>query len=110
MTEDPEADVIPREFPLRLSLEGPGSREEILKYVQSVIEQRTTPHDDTSAERLANGIVTSVLHRLGAGYPLAVGAFHGVLGRLEALEQRVRELEQAADRQADYEREMRERE
>lgn len=110
MTEHPEADLTLPDIPLRLSPRGPGSREEILRYVQSVIEQRTSPNDDTSAERLANGIVTSVLHRLGSGYPVAVGPGEEVVTRLEALEQRVRELEQAADRQADYEREMRDRE
>jgi len=59
---------------LRLTTEGPGSRDAIVEYVQSVIEQRTTPNDDTSAERLARNIVTSVLSRLGAGYSVAAGS------------------------------------
>lgn len=59
--------------PLRLAPTGPGSRPAIIDYVRSVIEQRTTPDPDTNADRLARAITTSVLHRLGAGYPAAVG-------------------------------------
>lgn len=59
--------------PLRLTATGPGSRPEIVDYVRTVIEQRTTPNDDTTAERLARAITTSVLSRLGAGYSEAAG-------------------------------------
>lgn len=64
----------PPDVPLRLTADGPGSRSQIVAYIQSVIGQRTTPNDDTSAERLARAITTSVLHRLGAGYSIASGA------------------------------------
>lgn len=55
------------DVPLRLTARGPGSRAEIAAYVKAAIEQNTTPNDDASSERLAEGITTSVLHRLGAG-------------------------------------------
>src|ERR1700749_172453 len=42
---------------------GPGSGAEIAAYVREVIEQRTMPNDDTTAERLAEAITTSILHR-----------------------------------------------
>jgi hypothetical protein len=58
-------------IPLTLTEDGPGSRAEIADYVRTVIEQRTTPNDDTTAERLAQNITTSILHRLGAGYSVA---------------------------------------
>jgi hypothetical protein len=58
---------------LRLADTGPGSRAAIVEYVREVIEQRTTVNDDTTAERLAGGIVTSILSRLGAGYTIATG-------------------------------------
>jgi len=67
------------EAPLKLTATGPGSRAEIAAYIQQVIEERTTPNDDTSAERLAHGITTSVLHRLGAGYTVAVGGIQTVV-------------------------------
>lgn len=60
-------------IPLHLTASGPGSRAEIAAYIKTVIEQRTTPNADTSAERLAESITTSVLHRLGAGYSVATG-------------------------------------
>jgi hypothetical protein len=59
--------------PLILFDEGVGSRPEIVAYVREVIEQRTTPGDDTTADRLARGIVTSVLSRLGASLSVAAG-------------------------------------
>jgi hypothetical protein len=59
------------DVPLTLTEEGPGSRDAIVDYVRTVIEQRTTVNDDTTAERLAQGITTSILHRLGAGYSVA---------------------------------------
>ncbi|WP_031165988.1 hypothetical protein [Streptosporangium roseum] len=62
---------------LLLAPEGSGSRDALIEYVQSVIEQRTTTNDDTSAERLARGIVTSILSRLGAGFSTAVGGQEG---------------------------------
>lgn len=61
------------EVSLRLTTAGPGSRPEIIEYVRTVIDERTTPHDDTTAEELARAITTSVLSRLGAGYSVAVG-------------------------------------
>lgn len=45
--------------------EGPGSRREIEEYVQTVLEQRTEIHDDTTSNRLARCITTSILARLG---------------------------------------------
>lgn len=63
----------PPDIPLRLTATGPGSRTDILEYVRTVIEQRTTVNEDTTAERLARSLVTSILHRLGAGYSIAVG-------------------------------------
>lgn len=63
----------PPDVPLRLQATGPGSRDEILEYIRRVIEQRTTPNHDTTAERLARGITTAVLSRLGAGFPIATG-------------------------------------
>jgi hypothetical protein len=56
---------------LALTENGPGSRASIAEYVRTVIEQRTVPNDDTTAERLAQGITTSILHRLGSGYTAA---------------------------------------
>ncbi|TMR14071.1 hypothetical protein ETD86_29435 [Nonomuraea turkmeniaca] len=53
---------------LLLSESGPGSRAGIEEYVRDVIGQRTTPDDDITADRLARGLVYSILHRLG-GYP-----------------------------------------
>jgi hypothetical protein len=64
----------PPDIPLRLTATGPRSRPQIVEYVRTVIEQRTTPTDDTTVERLAQGLVTSILHRLGAGYSIAVGS------------------------------------
>lgn len=64
----------PPDIPLSLTRTGRGSRDEMVKYVQSVIEQRTTVNDDTTADRLARGIVTSILSRLGAGYSIATGS------------------------------------
>lgn len=43
--------------PLRLTHVGPGSRAAIVEYVREVIEQRTV-NKDTTADRLARGIVT----------------------------------------------------
>lgn len=63
----------PPDVPLRLTAAGPGSRAEIIQYVTDVLEQRTTPKDDTGAERLARGITTAILSRLGAGYSIASG-------------------------------------
>jgi hypothetical protein len=57
--------------PLMLTEDGVGSRQAIVEYVHTVIEQRTTVNDDTTAERLAQAITTSVLHRLGAGDSVA---------------------------------------
>jgi hypothetical protein len=70
MSDQPDTDS---PVTLRLADSGPGSRAEIVDYVREVIEQRTTLNDDNSAERLARGIVTSILSRLGAGYTLAAG-------------------------------------
>lgn len=44
---------------------GPGSRESIQEYIETVLIQRTTVNDDTSAERLAHNMTISILHRLG---------------------------------------------
>jgi hypothetical protein len=63
----------PGDAPLRLTAAGPGSRAEIAEYIRETIERRTTPNEDTSAERLALGITTAVLYRLGAGYSVATG-------------------------------------
>ncbi len=41
------------------------ARQGIEEYVRVVISQRTTPNDDTTADRLAKAITTSVLARLG---------------------------------------------
>jgi antitoxin (DNA-binding transcriptional repressor) of toxin-antitoxin stability system len=68
----PVADVVPHGTALRLASSGPGTRQAIEEYVRTVIEQRTTPNDDTSAERLARSITTSILHRLGADYTTSV--------------------------------------
>ena len=62
-----------RGIPLLLTREGAGSRAEIEAYVASVIRERTTPNEGTSAERLAYAITTSVLHRLGASFSVATG-------------------------------------
>jgi hypothetical protein len=70
---DELARFAPPDVPLRLTATGPGSRAEIIKYVTDVLEQRTTPNGDTSAERLARGITTSILSRLGAGYSISSG-------------------------------------
>lgn len=64
----------PPDIPLRLTATGRASRSDIVDYVRAVIEKRTTVNDDTTADRLAQGIVTSILHRLGAGYSIATGA------------------------------------
>lgn len=45
--------------------EGTASRIDLEEYVTRVIEQHTTPNEDTTAERLARGLVHSILHRLG---------------------------------------------
>lgn len=45
----------------------------MIEYVQRVLEQRTTVNDDTSAERLAGGIVTSILSRLDFGFSQSAG-------------------------------------
>lgn len=58
---------------LRLMAAGPGSRPEIAAYIRTVIEQNTTPNPDTTAERLASSVATSVLSRLGAGYSISCG-------------------------------------
>lgn len=96
---------------LRLTDTGPGSRSEIVAYVRQVIGQRTTPNDDTSAERLAEGIVTSILHRLGAGYSVSAGSdrVQVLEERLAALDERVRELEQESRSAWEYKMEMRDR-
>lgn len=96
---------------LRLTPTGPGSRAEIIEYVRQVIEQRTTPNDDTTAERLAKAIVTSVLGRLGAGYSATAGPdrVQALEERVAALDERVRELESEAGLRREYEAEMRER-
>ena len=47
-----------------LTPEGRGSFFEIAAYITTVIEQRTTVADDTTAERLGRGIAYSVLSRL----------------------------------------------
>jgi hypothetical protein len=64
----------PPDIPLRLTREGRASRTEIVAYVRAVIGERTTVNDDTTAERLAQGITTSILSRLGAGYSIATGS------------------------------------
>lgn len=64
----------PPDVPLRLTATGRASRVDIVDYVRSVIEERTMVNDDTTAERLAQGITTSILSRLGAGYSIAVGS------------------------------------
>lgn len=56
---------------LALTDDGRGSRSEIAEYVREVIEQRTVPDADTTAERIAQGITTSILSRLGAGISVA---------------------------------------
>lgn len=61
----------PVAVPLQLATAGPGSRAEIVAYVLRVLATRTTVNPDTTPERLAAGIVTSILHRLGAGYTVA---------------------------------------
>jgi hypothetical protein len=63
----------PPDIPLRLAATGSGSRTDIVDYVRTVIEQRTSPNGDTSADRLARVLVTSILARLGAGYSIAAG-------------------------------------
>jgi prevent-host-death family protein len=69
------AAIVPADgVPLRLTEEGPGSRASIEEYVQEVIAERTVPNDDTTVERLARNITTSILHRLGAGYSVATGS------------------------------------
>jgi hypothetical protein len=52
---------------VRLTLDesGPGSRVDIEEYVRTVLVQRTDVHEDTTADRLARNITTSILHRLG---------------------------------------------
>lgn len=72
LTRDPKTPV-EAGLLLRLTATGQGSRGQLVAYVRDVIERRTTPSDDTSADRLAESIVTSVLHRLGAGYAIASG-------------------------------------
>lgn len=62
---------------LRLTSSGPGSRKEITDYVRTVLEQRTTVDSDTSADQLADGIIMSVLVRLGATYSIVVDGFSG---------------------------------
>ncbi len=42
----------------------PGSPQAIAEYIRTVIEQRTKPNDDTTAERLAAAIAKSIFHRL----------------------------------------------
>ncbi len=61
---------------LILDDEGPGSHAQIVDYIRRVIDERTTVNDDTTAERLARGITTSVLSRLGFGYSEATGSRH----------------------------------
>jgi acetyl-CoA carboxylase alpha subunit len=63
----------PPDIPLRLQAAGPGSRPDIVDYVRSVIEQRTAVNGDTTADRVARALVTSILHRLGAGHSVACG-------------------------------------
>ncbi|MEU4234891.1 DUF6221 family protein [Nonomuraea sp. NPDC026600] len=59
----------PRTVWLLLSDTGPGSRGDLEEYVRAVIGQRTTPNSDITVDRLAHGLVYSILHRLG-GYPV----------------------------------------
>jgi hypothetical protein len=58
---------------LHLTSTGPGSRADIIDYVRTVLAENTLIGADTTAERLARGIVTSILSRLGAGYSVATG-------------------------------------
>lgn len=47
---------------------GPGSRDEIVRYVKDVLDERTDVHEDTTSDRLARAITTSVLARLGCWF------------------------------------------
>ncbi|MEV1003426.1 hypothetical protein [Nonomuraea sp. NPDC050202] len=58
---------------LLLTHDGPGSRAEMIEYVRTVLEQRTTVNDDTTAEKMARAIVTSILYRLSAGWTASAG-------------------------------------
>lgn len=60
-------------IPLLLTHDGVGSRAAIEDHIAAVLRERTVPNPDTSAEKLARGITTSVLHRLGASYTVATG-------------------------------------
>jgi hypothetical protein len=75
----PEDDVA-----LRLTASGPGSRTELVRYVATVLQQRTTPGEDTSARRLAEAVVTSILHRLGAGLTAAAASGPDIEALIEA--------------------------
>lgn len=66
--------IAPPDIPLRLTATGSGSRPDIVEYIKTVLDERTDVHSDTSSERLARGLVTSILHRLGAGHSIAVGS------------------------------------
>lgn len=44
--------------------DGPGSFEDIKKYVKNVLDERTCINDDTTSEKLAHNIVMSIFHRL----------------------------------------------
>jgi hypothetical protein len=63
----------PPDIPLRLTRAGPGSRPAIVEYVRNVLTARTAVNDDTTADRLARALTTSILSRLGAGYSIASG-------------------------------------
>lgn len=63
----------PPDVPLALAPDGPGSRDALVAYVRTVLRDNTTV-DATTADRLARNMITSVLHRLGAGFSIAVGA------------------------------------
>ena len=78
---------------LHLADSGSGSRAEIVAYVREVLKQRTTPNDDTYIDTLVEAIVTSVLHRLGAGYSAAAGHPRIHMAVLAALDERMREVE-----------------
>jgi hypothetical protein len=51
----------------------PDSYESLVKYVQTVLEQRTYVPDDTTENKLARGIVLSILHRLDIDWPGSYG-------------------------------------
>ena len=64
----------PPDVALRLHPAGPGSRPDILGYVETVLRQRTAVNPDTTVERIAAALVTSILSRLGAGWSIATGS------------------------------------